>query len=231
MKKKSLILICARSGSKGLKNKNIKIFHGKPLIYYAIEIARKINKLNETFVSSDSEKILNISKKFGINNLIKRKKNLSLSSTPELEVWKDFIKKNKIHSDILIVLPITSPLRMVNNVKVALKKMERDFKKYDFIICASKSKKNPYFNMIEQKNKKIYELVKKGNFYHRQKTPAVFDVSTVCYIVKIRSLIEKNFKSIFDGKIGVVEIPFINSIDIDDQNDFEIAKFLYKKYY
>ena len=73
MKKKSLILICARSGSKGLKNKNIKIFHGKPLIYYAIEIARKINKLNETFVSSDSEKILYISKKFGINNLIKRK--------------------------------------------------------------------------------------------------------------------------------------------------------------
>lgn len=141
MKKKSLILICARSGSKGLKNKNIKIFHGKPLIYYAIEIARKINKLNETFVSSDSEKILNISKKFGINNLIKRKKNLSLSSTPELEVWKDFIKKNKIHSDILIVLPITSPLRMVNNVKVALKKKWRGILKNMILLFALPNQK------------------------------------------------------------------------------------------
>ena len=51
------VLICARGGSKGLKNKNIKLFAGKPLIYWTISLAKKLKDVNEVYVSTDSKKL------------------------------------------------------------------------------------------------------------------------------------------------------------------------------
>ena len=56
-----LTLICARGNSKGIKNKNIKIFNKKPLIYYSIQQALKSKYIKEVFVSTDSKKIAKIS--------------------------------------------------------------------------------------------------------------------------------------------------------------------------
>ena len=67
-----LCTICARGGSKGLKNKNILLFKNMPLISHTIKIAKKSKVFSKIVISSDSQKILNISKKENPNLLIKR---------------------------------------------------------------------------------------------------------------------------------------------------------------
>ena len=68
--KKITCLICARGGSKGLKNKNIKKFHGKPLIEWTFKIAKSINKFSNIILSTDSQKIAKIAKSNSINSFV-----------------------------------------------------------------------------------------------------------------------------------------------------------------
>ena len=86
-------LICARAGSEGIKNKNIKKFKGKPLIAYPIQLAKKIKEFKSISVSTDSKKIANISKNYGADVPFIRSKKLSTSKTNEWKVWEDFVKK------------------------------------------------------------------------------------------------------------------------------------------
>jgi len=73
----NVAIIPARVGSKRIKNKNIRIFCGKPIIYWTIKKIRKSNLFDKIIVSSDSKKILNISKKFGADIVIRRDQKLS----------------------------------------------------------------------------------------------------------------------------------------------------------
>ena len=86
-------LICARAGSEGIKNKNIKKFKGKPLIAHPIQLAKKIKKFKSISVSTDSKKIANISKYYGADVPFIRSKKLSTSKISEWKVWEDFVKK------------------------------------------------------------------------------------------------------------------------------------------
>jgi len=71
-----LAIIPARGGSKSVPKKNIKLLNGKPLIYYSIKAAQKSKMITDLVVTSDSEQILSISKKYGVNT-IKRPKSLA----------------------------------------------------------------------------------------------------------------------------------------------------------
>ena len=84
-------LIPARGGSKGIKNKNIININSKPLIFYSIDISKKIKLIDSTFVSSDSDKILELSKKFGAID-IRRPKKISQDNSTDLEAFKHFYK-------------------------------------------------------------------------------------------------------------------------------------------
>ena len=75
--KKVLAITLARGGSKGVKNKNIKLINGKPLIWYTIKEAKKSKYIDNYVVSSDSNKIINLVKKFGIDAPFHRPKKLS----------------------------------------------------------------------------------------------------------------------------------------------------------
>lgn len=81
--------IPARGGSKGIKNKNILKINKKPLIFYSIDISKKIKLINETYVSSDSNKILKISKDLGAK-IIKRPKKISEDGSTDIEAFKHF---------------------------------------------------------------------------------------------------------------------------------------------
>ncbi len=155
-----LTLICARKGSKGIKNKNIKLFNGKPLIYYTIKKALTSKFIDEVYVSTDSNKISKISKVFGAKIRFLRKKNLSKDTTPEIKVWKDAIsrleKLNRKKYDYLCVLPVTSPLRLTKDIDDCIKIFKS--KKCDGVITITPSSKNPYFNMV-QINKRNLNLI------------------------------------------------------------------------
>ena len=125
--KKNYAFIFARGGSKGLKNKNIKLFNGKPLIYYSINLAKKNKKIKKIFVSSDDKKILKISRKYGAE-IILRPKSLSRDNSLELNAWKhaiNYLKEKGENFDNFISLPCTSPLRNSKDINSALQKIKK----------------------------------------------------------------------------------------------------------
>ena len=116
---KILSLIAARAGSKGLKNKNIKKFLGKPLINWSILASKKSRYIDHTLVSTDSEKIINISKSLGVNAPFKRPKKLALDNSKIKDVIfhsLKWIKKKRYKFDFLILLQPTSPLRTAEHI-------------------------------------------------------------------------------------------------------------------
>ena len=226
---KYFVLICARGGSKGLKDKNLKKINGVHLIGHAINIAKSIKKIDKIIVSTDSKKIANIAKKYGADVPFLRPKKISKDDSQEIDAWKHSIKyleEKKFEYDALISLPCTSPLRTIKDIKKCIKRFETNL--FDSIITIKDSIRNPYFNMVEKK-KNFFKIVVKGKKYihNRQDAPEVFDVCTICFISRISFI--KKAKNLFDGKVGAVKIPSKRSIDIDNNDDYELAKYYYEK--
>ena len=219
MKKKIFFFIFARAGSKGIPNKNLKKIDGKSLLEITIDTAKKL-KPNKIFVSSDSKKIESLSKKFGVN-FIKRPHYLCTDKSPELLSWKHAIRSINENFDIFVSLPVTSPLRKAIDIKRCINK-KISFKN-DLVVCVTKSKKNPYFNMLIKKNNSFKRIIN-SDFHRRQDVPVSFDLTTVAYVSEPSYIIKSN--NIFNGLVQGVEIPYKRSIDIDDMYDFKLAKYL-----
>ena len=228
MKKKIICLICARGGSKEIKNKNIKFFFKKHLIEWTFKIAKSIKIFNNIYLSSDSKKIIKIAKKYKINVPFIRPSKLARDNTKEIYVWKHmlkFLKKNKNYPDILVVLPPTSPLRKKKHVIYAINKFIKD--KSDALITVKDPENNPYFNMVQIKKNNFVKIINdKKRFYRRQDAPIVFSMSTICFVLK-PDFILKN-KNIFDGKVSIAKFEKKYSVDIDDKFDFKIAELIKK---
>ncbi len=119
-----IALICARGGSKGVPNKNIKVLGGKPLIVRSINQVKEIKEVNKVIVSTDSKEIADIAVSAGAEVPFMRPKELAKDNAPEWLVWRhalENIKKlNGNYPDILIIVPVTSPLRTANDIKNCL---------------------------------------------------------------------------------------------------------------
>lgn len=227
--KKIYAMVFAREGSKGIKKKNIKKINGKPLIYYTIDLAKKIKKIKKIFVSTDSKHIAITSKKYGAIIPFKRPKKLSQDKSDEWLAWKhlcNFLKTINDLPDILISLPTTSPLRKRIDIENALKKFIKN-KKSDILITARESIRNPYFNMIKLKSNGFAKIVINKNIKNRQQAPEVLDVTTLAYVTTPNYILKN--KSMFDGNVDVLKVPKERSLDIDDKFDLKIAKFLITK--
>ena len=224
-----LCIICARGGSKGIKNKALVNFRGKPLIFYTIKQALKAKIFEEVIVSTDSLKIQKIAKTYGAKSWFLRPKNISSDNASKLlaisHAFKEAEQYFKKKFDICFDLDLTSPLRNIDDIKKALKK----FKKGNFnnLFSVTEAKKKPYFNMVE-KNKNTYSLSKKSkkNIFSRQKTPKVFELNASLYIFSRRFLLKKN--KLFNKYSSVYVMPRERSIDIDDYLDLKLARYLFK---
>jgi CMP-N-acetylneuraminic acid synthetase len=219
--------IFARGGSKGIKDKNIKLFNKKPLIYYSINLAKKIKEIKKVFVSSDSKKILKIAKKFGANTIL-RPKELSRDHSSEIDAWKHAVrhlKKKGEKFDNFISLPCTSPLRKEIDIKTALKKIK---KKKDFILGISKSNKSPNFNIVNIIKNKISLLETNKISKNRQNSNKIFYITTVVYACNAELILNIK-KTYWECDVKYIEIPKKRSIDIDDIFDFKLAELIFKK--
>ena len=129
MKKKKRYKIClipARGGSKRIKNKNIKNFNGKPLISYSISTAIRSGLFDKVIVTTDSEKIAKIARKYGANVPFLRPKKLANDYANDLQVIKhylDFNRANNIKIDIMCYLYATAPLIKVSTLKKCYAKL------------------------------------------------------------------------------------------------------------
>ena len=222
--------IFARAGSKGIPNKNIQTFNGKPLISWTIELALKVKQINEVFVSTDSEEIAEIARMAGATIPFIRPSELATDSSPEWHSWQHFIKfladKDGRLPEAFLSLPATSPLRSTIDVENCLNEFKKG--RADFVVGITPSERNPYFNMVKKgEDNQVNLVIQQGEKYsRRQDTPEIFDLTTVCYVGKPSIILTKN--SIFEGKVAGVEIPRERAIDIDTELDFQIAEFLFK---
>ena len=114
MKLKTLAIIPARSGSKGIKNKNIKKLNGKPLINWTIETCLKTKLINYVVVSSDSNNYLDIANKYKISQCILRPKKISGDNSTDLQVINHAIQSIKnIDYDLIAYMRPTTPIRIL----------------------------------------------------------------------------------------------------------------------
>lgn len=224
-----LCTICARKGSKGLKNKNTMKLFNKPLIIHTIDQAKKSKIFTKIVVSSDSKKILKLVKK-KVDLIIDRPKELSKDNSGKVPVVRHALKEaEKFYSKpfhTVIDLDVTSPLRTkqdIINAKNIFKKNRNSN-----LISVTKAKKNPYFNMVEIiKNRP--QIVKKfrKRILARQQAPKVFELNASIYIWKRNYLLLTD--NIFNKKTGVYFMPENKSVDIDNKLDFQIVEFLMRK--
>ena len=224
-----LCTICVRGGSKGIKNKNIKKINGKPLIFYTIDQAIKSKIFDLIMVSTDSKKIYNCASKCGAKVWFLRPKKLATDESVKLLAIKHALLKSeeyfKTKYDIIFNLHVTAPLRNVSDIRNAYKQFLKE--KTNQLISVTESQRNPYFNMVEKKGKKI-SLVKKTKkiITRRQDAPEVYDMNASIYIWKRKHLL--NLKNIIDPKTSLYVMPKERSIDVDSKFDWNLVESIIK---
>lgn len=224
-----LCTICARAGSKGIKNKNLKKINGKPLIFHTIKNAKKVSNFTEIVISSDSKKVINLGKKYKIKNNLVRPKNLAKDKSPKIPVIRHALiemeKKCNKKFSIIVDLDVTAPLRKNIDIKNALKKFKKN--NYHTMFSVNIARKNPYYNCIEIEKNTVLPIKKKKNFFtSRQQAPKVFEMNAAISIWNRKTLLTKN--SLFTKNTGVYEMPIERSFDIDTKLDLQIVKYFLK---
>jgi CMP-N,N'-diacetyllegionaminic acid synthase len=229
-KMRILATICARGGSKGVPNKNIRLLNGKPLIAYTIECAKKYTKFDRIIVSTDSPKIAEVAKQYGADVPFLRPKELATDTSPKIPVLQHAVryleKEENDRYDLIVDLDPTSPLRTVEDIENCVNKMIE--KNPNVVFSVTPAHKNPYFNMVEEKDGKVY-LCKKLDepITRRQDAPKVYAMNASIYVYKKDFLL--NTDSVFSNNTMAVVMPEERSIDIDRPIDFEFVEFLMKR--
>ncbi len=223
---KCLCIIPARSGSKRIKNKNIIRLNGKPLIYYTIRFAKKLNFVDEIIFSSDSRRYLNLAKKYKINNLSLRPKKISSDNSQTIDVVKYEINKIKKYDYILLLQP-TTPFRNIKDFKKAYRILINN--KCDSVITVNLVNNfHPYRMKIFKGNiLKNFMNLKKENFKAVKHLPKVFVRSGSMYFFKRENI--SKYNSILGKKTYGIEVKGKNTINIDEKEDLILAKHFFKR--
>ena len=227
---KILAIIPARSGSKGIKNKNIINFDGKPLIYWTISAALESEFIDRVIVSTDSEEIRDTSLKYGASVPFLRPKRLSGDKASTLNAIKYTMKKlekdENYFSDYIITLQPTSPLRNKKNIEEAINTILNDKKADSLVSCVNVPHNFLPESLMKLHGKYLRNYSDKNKVTRRQdKKKLIARNGAAIYITKSKNI----NKYILGGKILPYFMDFKNSIDIDNKEDLEIAS-LFKKF-
>ena len=124
-------------------------------------------------------------------------------------------------------MPTTSPLRSIDDINACIDLFET--KNPDAVITVSESRRSPYFNMVCQDviGRSVLACPLNKKIYNRQDSPKTYDMTTVAYVLNPQFVIKK--KSLFEGIVYQVNIPYERSLDIDNQADFDFAELLMKQ--
>jgi CMP-N,N'-diacetyllegionaminic acid synthase len=213
---KVLGVVPARGGSKGIPKKNIKLLNGKPLIAYTIEAAINSN-LDRVVVSTDCEEISRISKSYGITVII-RSKELSKDDTPTLRVLQDVMKIFNNSYDAIMTLQPTSPFRTSEHIDESIEIFSRNEKANSLVSVV----KVPH-NFLPEKLM-VYDgkyLSGNNNPKRRQESSTRYARNGAAIYITRSQMLDKY---IFGGKIIPYFMSKIQSIDIDDLEDWVLAE-------
>ena len=203
-------------GSKRLPNKNIKIFNGRPLLYWSIVAAKKVKIIDKIYVSTDSLKIKKIAVKYGALVPFLRPKKYAYDNSPSQELIIHLLKNLNYKTDYVVLLQPTSPLRNYRDIEASLKNcIKKGLKSLVSVTCLSNFK----LNLLKKPSKNIKLLDKKQVSKFKHINGSIFILKASDFLIK---------KKIINSSTKFFETNKNESIDIDTNLDFEFAKILSK---
>ncbi len=227
MADKFLGIIPARSGSKGLPNKNIKLLKGKPLLAWTIEEALSSKYLEQVIVSTDSSEIAQIAINYGALVPFLRPKNLATDESPTVDTVLDLIKKLPNY-DYVVLLQPTSPLRTVEDIDSAIDIMKTAKAKALVSVC--ESDESPYWMYKMNANNILSPLVEATeSISRRQDLPKSYTVNGAIYVAHTDYLLKN--KSFFGAETLGYVMEKEKSFDIDSADDFKEVEMIIERVY
>jgi N-acylneuraminate cytidylyltransferase len=224
----NVALITARGGSKGLPGKNILPMCGLPLIGWSIKAALDCIEIDNCFVSSDDKSILDVSGELGAVPL-KRPLEFAMDSSSSEDVIKHFLKEMQnidALPEVVALLQPTSPLRTAQHLTAAFDVFMRS--KANCVVSVFEPKHSPVKAYALNAVGELEGLYgKEAPYQPRQELPRAFQPNGAIYIFSVKAFIAEN------GIPKTEVYPYImsesESVDIDDQQDFDLAESLLRK--
>ena len=229
MKRPSVLAtICARGGSKGVPNKNIRTVLGKPLLAYAIECARNSSAVDHLVVSTDSDEIARVAERHGVPVPFRRPAEFASDESAKIHAIRhatQFVEENEgFRPDVVVDLDVGVPLRAPEDVEACVS-MLADNSDLDAAVTLYESERSPYFNMVEFEGDQVRLVKQPGEGYvRRQDAPPVYSVSPSVFAYRRRRLM--TITHLYQGKWGGCVLPRERTMDIDSEIDLAFVEFL-----
>ncbi len=219
--KNILAIIPARGGSKTILNKNIVKLNKQPLLSYSIQQAKQSKYIDRFIVSSDSETILTVAKKYGSETLLRPKKfarDTSKMDEALHHVLVSLHKKEGYQPDFIVLLQPTSPLRSVATIDKAITLFVTHARSFDSLTAVCEQ--DPKIGTI---TKGVYRAMNRMNMQRQELAPLYKECGTV-FVFKPERILKK--KTLYGNKI----LPFIipskeEALDINDADDLTLAHY------
>lgn len=225
---KRIAIIPARSGSKGLKDKNIKELNGKPLIAYSIEAALESKMFDKVFVSTDSQRYADIAIQYGADASFLRSEENSSDTAGSWDVIQEVIDKfNDIGEeyDEIMLLQATSPLRQSDDIINAIELLHK--KNAKSVVSLTECDHSPIWcnTLPDDMNMDDFDNVEYKNL-PRQMLPTYYRYNGAIYLVTAEEL--QNKEHMMEKGCYAYIMAQNRSIDIDTALDFMIAETIMK---
>lgn len=221
---KTLFLITARGGSKGVPGKNVRNFMGLPLVCHAIRNAREAGAQDtDICLSTDSEEIAQAARDYNLEVPFMRPDYLASDTASSYDVIihaLDFYKERGIDYERVVLLQPTSPLRTANDILESINLWRPDI---DMVVSVCPAKTNPYYNAFEADESGMLHISKgDGRYTRRQDAPEVLEYNGAVYVMSVTSLRKgkmSEFKRIIPYRMDAAR-----SVDIDTEADWQAAE-------
>lgn len=226
-----LCTICARGGSKGVPNKNLRLLLGKPLIAHSILQAQESGLFDMIAVSSDSEDILAAAGQWGAHHRIRRPHALATDTAAKIPAIRHCVeeveKLAQRRFDLFVDLDATSPLRLPADIQGAVALHAE--KNALTVLTGAPARRSPYFNLVEADAGGVVRLSKQlaQAVSRRQDAPPCFDLNASVYVWNREGLF--GAEPLFNARTYLFEMPPERSVDIDHEIDFDIVELLMQR--
>jgi CMP-N-acetylneuraminic acid synthetase len=218
---KTLALIPARGGSKGIPRKNIKPMAGKPLIAWTIEAALNAQLVDAVVVSTDDAEIAEISRQWKAQIPFMRPPELAQDDTPGIDPVLHALDKLPGYDAVLLLQP-TSPLRTAADIDACIRLAHS--KQAPSVVSVCEPEQHPYWMYKMDPELGLASLIDVPAFYRRQDLPAVYALNGALYYAHADWLrAHRSFEA--ENTVGYV-MPRERSVDIDTLLDWKIAELL-----
>lgn len=226
---RSLCIICARGGSRGVTGKNLRPLGGRPLIAHTIAQAMEPGLFDAVAVSSDSPDILEVARTLGVPHLVRRPDGLATDTAPKLPAIRHgtLAVEEAIGArfDRIVDLAVTSPLRSVEDVRGALRRLEETGAAN--IVSVGPAHASPYYQIVEleEDGRPIRSKQPPRPIFRRQDAPVCYELNGAVLVWR-RETLFRDSNGTLHPDTRVYVMPPERALDIDSERDLAFAEFL-----